>query len=512
MNDKHFIINDIHFTQRVLDGYVDVTQICQSKKKMFANWSRSKKAKEVLDQYENALYQTNRHTWMIVDCLPDLLKWILKKEFNFDEIRQELVKPFVKIEETDKVTTKVCSKCHEELSLDSFWNNKRINDGLDRICINCYKQERKGNSKYAERSLEYYYKNSEKANKRKGEWNKANKEKVNEANRRAYQKKKAIEADKIETDAIKKSELITKEGENIINNITLLDKNDNPYTLICREEDGYINVTSLCKASGKKFNDWFRLKRTTEYLEILSTQIGIPIIAEPTEKPESQFRDVALIKYNYAYGEDRCTWVDPKIAINIAQWISPQFNVQILDLINQLYVIGHVRLTDKSDSSDIIDIHKTKIKHKILLSEDKIDEADNVKENLIKKLELLEDKNKELMEEHERLSRYLVKRPRIKYDKGNVIYILKHEEFKDCYKVGITNNLTSRMSSYQTCAPKNYQVVYHTYTDDNSLLEVMVRTKMIDYLYAHNKEWYEIKEGPDILIKAIELGATLLKN
>ena len=49
------------------------------------------------------------------------------------------------------------------------------------------------------------------------------------------------------------------------------------YQLEYREEDGYINITNLCKAGGKKFNDWNRMDKTKRFLEVLSTDAGIPV-------------------------------------------------------------------------------------------------------------------------------------------------------------------------------------------------------------------------------------------
>ena len=43
--------------------------------------------------------------------------------------------------------------------------------------------------------------------------------------------------------------------------------------------DGYINATSLCKASNKLFADYTRLKTTSDFLEELSSDMGIPISA-----------------------------------------------------------------------------------------------------------------------------------------------------------------------------------------------------------------------------------------
>ncbi len=44
-----------------------------------------------------------------------------------------------------------------------------------------------------------------------------------------------------------------------------------------RAEDGYINATAMCKAAGKKMNDYTRLSTTSAYLEELSADTGIPV-------------------------------------------------------------------------------------------------------------------------------------------------------------------------------------------------------------------------------------------
>lgn len=44
-----------------------------------------------------------------------------------------------------------------------------------------------------------------------------------------------------------------------------------------RVTDGYVNATAACKANGKKFNDYQRLDSTQEFLQELSSVIGIPI-------------------------------------------------------------------------------------------------------------------------------------------------------------------------------------------------------------------------------------------
>ncbi len=49
-------------------------------------------------------------------------------------------------------------------------------------------------------------------------------------------------------------------------------------TVMQRESDGYISATAMCKAAGKKLNDYKRLENTKEYLEELASITGIPAI------------------------------------------------------------------------------------------------------------------------------------------------------------------------------------------------------------------------------------------
>ena len=46
----------------------------------------------------------------------------------------------------------------------------------------------------------------------------------------------------------------------------------NDFYIENREEDGYINVTNLCKAGNKKFSHWNLLDKTNAFLRVLSTK------------------------------------------------------------------------------------------------------------------------------------------------------------------------------------------------------------------------------------------------
>jgi KilA-N domain len=84
-----------------------------------------------------------------------------------------------------------------------------------------------------------------------------------------------------------------------------------------RESDGYINATAMCKATGKLWADYFRLDSTAEFLQELSTVMGYPITA---------LYQVFQGGNNQSF---QGTWIHPYIAINLAQWCSAAFAVQV---------------------------------------------------------------------------------------------------------------------------------------------------------------------------------------
>jgi hypothetical protein len=42
----------------------------------------------------------------------------------------------------------------------------------------------------------------------------------------------------------------------------------NDYHLVYRKKDGFVDVTNLCKAGGKKFNHWNSLEKTQAFLRV----------------------------------------------------------------------------------------------------------------------------------------------------------------------------------------------------------------------------------------------------
>ncbi len=76
-----------------------------------------------------------------------------------------------------------------------------------------------------------------------------------------------------------------------------------------RSTDGYVNATSMAKASGKEWFTYFKSDRATTYMEALSRNLQMEVAALYKAKP----------------GEG--TWIHQRLAVDFARWISAEFAV-----------------------------------------------------------------------------------------------------------------------------------------------------------------------------------------
>lgn len=82
-----------------------------------------------------------------------------------------------------------------------------------------------------------------------------------------------------------------------------------------RASDGYINATELCNAAGKRWHNYVRNESTGHFLRALATKTRISVL-----ELNQEVRDKNGIA---------STWVHPKVAIHLAQWLSADFAVQV---------------------------------------------------------------------------------------------------------------------------------------------------------------------------------------
>jgi hypothetical protein len=76
-----------------------------------------------------------------------------------------------------------------------------------------------------------------------------------------------------------------------------------------RVADGYVNATSICKATNCLFGNYNANAKTARYLESLKTVTGLEISV------------LVMTKYGCS------TWVHPRVGLDLARWCCPEFAV-----------------------------------------------------------------------------------------------------------------------------------------------------------------------------------------
>lgn len=109
----------------------------------------------------------------------------------------------------------------------------------------------------------------------------------------------------------------------------------NGVTIHRRQSDGFINATAMCKAGGKRWNDYAVTERTEQYMVALQRHLdgespcGAAVTGKPVTLPNGiAERTAALIDVRYGgHPNQQGTWIHPRLAVDLARWISPAFAV-----------------------------------------------------------------------------------------------------------------------------------------------------------------------------------------
>jgi len=209
----------------------------------------------------------------------------------------------------------------------------------------------------------------------------------------------------------------------------------NGLTIQARKSDCYINATMLCKAGNKNFFDWYRLSSTKSLLDIISQDVGIPVIDLVDSKKGNSSQ--------YSQG----SWVHPDLAVQLAQWISPEFLVRVCRWVRQIVTTGDAHRDQIMTNAQLIEMQ---------MEIQKKDKQLQNKEEQIKKLEI---KHKSILQ----------RRDYYKFEKGSCFYIIRvnDTDFKLGYE-GIDINI--RLRAYRTGNP-SARVCHIVYSSDAFLIE-----------------------------------------
>ena len=203
-------------------------------------------------------------------------------------------------------------------------------------------------------------------------------------------------------------------------------------------KDGMVNATSLCKAGNKLFGHYKENKQTKDYLNALEANIGVPM-----------FKLIECVQGKYGG-----TWVHRKVAIHLAQWISPYFAVQVTNWIDELIVCGSVTLGKEKTN----------------------EELENKFQSIISNTSTPEKKLSIDMEPfHEKDVLYIYNvNPKEELN-------IQIPDDKDCYEFGVTSNIKQRDSAYNSdkCYDKVRLDKLIEYKNRNSLASGEKRIKNI---------------------------------
>lgn len=91
------------------------------------------------------------------------------------------------------------------------------------------------------------------------------------------------------------------------------------YHRIPVREDGYFDATAMCTSVGKQLKNFNRNIGTDAFVEALSAQVHIPVIA--------------LRHQQGGRNGTRHTWVHPQVAAHLGQWLSAEFAVWVSTIV-----------------------------------------------------------------------------------------------------------------------------------------------------------------------------------
>lgn len=97
--------------------------------------------------------------------------------------------------------------------------------------------------------------------------------------------------------------------------LDLITRQVNESVIEQRSLDGYINATQLCHVAGKRWYNYLRDETSGHFLRALETKTRIGVSE--------------LIQEVHPASGPANTWIHPKVAIHLAQWLSAEFAVQV---------------------------------------------------------------------------------------------------------------------------------------------------------------------------------------
>ncbi|MGH1337250.1 MAG: KilA-N domain-containing protein [Aureispira sp.] len=131
--------------------------------------------------------------------------------------------------------------------------------------------------------------------------------------------------------------------------ITKLDYEGKTISFEFSDGNRMVNATEMAKPFGKQVGGFLRTKETKEYIGLLEDRYANLHIGQ---------NRLVLRVIKGGYTVKNCvaqgTWMDEKLALKFASWLSSKFELWVYDRIDELLKIGKTELPDYRPSTEII--------------------------------------------------------------------------------------------------------------------------------------------------------------
>ncbi|MEL6274774.1 MAG: KilA-N domain-containing protein, partial [Bacteroidota bacterium] len=122
-----------------------------------------------------------------------------------------------------------------------------------------------------------------------------------------------------------------------MNEITKFDYEGQSISFEFADGNKMINATEMAKPFKKRVNDFLRLSGTKEYILVLEARYG--------DSRSGENKEVLRVVQG-GTPELQGTWMDEKLALKFAAWLSPYFELWVYDRIQELLTTGRTEIKE----------------------------------------------------------------------------------------------------------------------------------------------------------------------
>jgi hypothetical protein len=110
-----------------------------------------------------------------------------------------------------------------------------------------------------------------------------------------------------------------------------------------------VNASEMAKVFGKRLQDFTRLKQTKDFIKILEKSMNTSKGADSHLSKKKAIRSVRG-GLNLSL---RGTWYEQRLALKLAAWLAPEFELWVYGKIRELLTTGQTQLSSNVSEDDI---------------------------------------------------------------------------------------------------------------------------------------------------------------